>query len=369
VRGVVDALRARGIHVEVLSLPNADPYQEREANVAMVRSPWKRLGRSLPEPLFELLELAFNVVSLWRIARCLRRYADVDFIYERYSLFLFSTVLYARWRGIPIILEINDSAAVPRVRPLYFRRLSKRIEAWTFRRANGIIFVSNEFREQCTRFHGATAPAIVSHNAANIEAFSSSPAQRALVRAKFGLGDSLVCGYLGAFVVWHQIDEFVRGLADRLEQTPGLKLLLIGDGVTYETVSKLVADRDLQSRIVMTGRVPHHEVAGLLSAMDFAVLPDAGDYTSPVKLFEFMAAGVPAVAPDYRPIREVLTEGVTGWFFAARDIAAAVEKVLELSRDVATLRRVGAQAREFIAREHQWCNNIAQLLDLYQRVR
>jgi glycosyltransferase involved in cell wall biosynthesis len=369
IRGVVDALRARGIHVELLSLPNADPYQERQADVAPAKSPWKRLGRGLPEPLFELLELAFNVVSLWRVARRLKRHGDVDFIYERYSLFLFSTVWYARRRKIPIIMEINDSAAVPRVRPLFFRRLSKAIEAWTFRRANGVIFVSDEFREQCTRFHGATAPAIVSHNAANIDAFSSSPAQRALLRAKFGLGDSPVCGYLGAFVVWHKIDEFVRLLADRLERAPGLKLFLIGDGVTYQKVREFVAERALQSRIVMTGRVPHHEVAGLLGAMDFAVLPDAGDYTSPVKLFEFMAAAVPAVAPDYRPIREVLTDGLTGWLFPARDISAAVERVLTLSGDVAALRRVGAQARDYIARERQWSNNIAQLLDLYHRVR
>jgi glycosyltransferase involved in cell wall biosynthesis len=368
IRGVVDALRGCGIAVVLLSLPNADPYQERSPAATKVAKPWKGLGNWLPEPAFEVLELAFNVMSVFRIARWIAHHRDASFIYERYSLFLFSTVWYARWRGIPIILEINDSATVPRVRGLFFKRLALAIERWTFRTASGLIFVSTHFRDICLRTHGSSAPAIVSPNAANIADFTGPAERRERARAQYGLGDSLVCGYLGAFVVWHRIDEFVVQVADQLAKAPQLKFLLVGDGVTYEKVRDFVRERGLESRIVLTGRVPHHEVAALLSAMDYAVLPDAGDYTSPVKLFEFMAAGVPAVAPDYGPIREVLVDAENGWFFPARDIPAAVEKVLAVSRDEAHLRQVAAQARKYIARERQWSNNIDQLLDLYRRV-
>jgi glycosyltransferase involved in cell wall biosynthesis len=112
----------------------------------------------------------------------------------------------------------------------------------------------------------------------------------------------------------------------------------------------------------MTGRVAHDEVPGLLAAMDMAVLPSAGDYTSPVKLFEFMACGVPPVAPDFEPIREVLVEGETGWMFKAGDLGAAVESVLARSGDATTLARVGAAARRYIAAHRQWRNNIDELI-------
>jgi glycosyltransferase involved in cell wall biosynthesis len=178
-----------------------------------------------------------------------------------------------------------------------------------------------------------------------------------------------VCGYLGAFVPWHAIDQFVYKIADRLKANPQLKLLLVGDGATFPVVQEFVQKHGLQDQVVMTGRVSHDEVPGLLAAMDMAVLPSAGDYTSPVKLFEFMACGIPPVAPDFVPIREVLKEDETGWMFKAGDLESAVQMVLRRSQDSDNLRRVGQAARAYIARERQWRNNILQLVDFRERVK
>ena len=368
IRGVVDALRARDIRVEILSLPNADPYDERKPTSGATKRPWRKMARALPEPLFELLEFAFNLLSFFRVWKWLTKHPDGTFIYERYSLFMFSTVTLARLRGIPIILEINDSAAAPRVRELFFLTLALKVEGWTFRNASGLIFISTDFRDICLKRHGRMAPSIVSHNAANIADFTSPPGQRELMRQKYDLKQSLVCGYLGAFIIWHQIDLFVQQIADRLADRDDLKFLLVGDGVTYEKVRDFVRDRNLESRIILTGRVPHTEVAGILSAMDFAVLPAAADYSSPVKLFEFMAAGIPAVAPDYNPVKEILTNGENGWLFPAGNISAAVETVFAVSEDPVLLKKVGTKARDYIARERQWSNNIDQLVDLFESV-
>ena len=92
-----------------------------------------------------------------------------------------------------------------------------------------------------------------------------------------------------------------------------------------------------------------------------AILPSAGDYTSPVKLFEFMACGIAPIAPDFEPIKEVLKIDETGWVFRAGDLDHAVACVLERSRQPAELARVGAAAREYIGRERQWCHNTRQL--------
>jgi glycosyltransferase involved in cell wall biosynthesis len=218
------------------------------------------------------------------------------------------------------------------------------------------------FRDRALAAHGALAPAIVTPNAANIDKFSFTPQQRAAAREKWNLDGHVVCGYLGAFVPWHAIDAFVHRIAAQLAGAPHLKLLLVGDGATFPDLRAFVTDHDLGAQVVLTGRVPHDEVPGLLAAMDMAILPSAGDYTSPVKLFEFMACAVAPIAPDFAPIREVLVDGRTGWMFKAGDLDAAVQAVLERSRDAAALERVGAAARSYIAAERQWCDNIAQLL-------
>ncbi len=133
----------------------------------------------------------------------------------------------------------------------------------------------------------------------------------------------------------------MREVIPQLAKVPQLKLLLVGDGATYPEVSEVVRRNGLQDRVLLAGRVAHKEAPALLAAMDMAILPSAGDYTSPVKLFEFMAAGIAPVAPDLEPIREVLQEGVTGWLFPAYDMRAAVEQVCEKARSPEALLRVG----------------------------
>ena len=173
----------------------------------------------------------------------------------------------------------------------------------------------------------------------------------------------MVCGYLGAFVPWHAIDKFVYAIADQLKQNPDLVLLLVGDGATYPEVDKFVKERGLSNQVIMTGRVPHDDVPGLLAAMDMAILPSAGDYTSPVKLFEFMACGIAPIAPNFLPIQEVLKEGKTGWTFTAGNLDRAVDMVLTKSRNIDELKQVGQAARAYIAAERQWRNNVVQLVD------
>jgi glycosyltransferase involved in cell wall biosynthesis len=370
IRGVTDALRAEGVAVDIISLPGADPYGSPKAmSPTQQAKPWMMLVTSLPEPLFELAEVFYNFVAGWRVLQYMRAHRDLDFIYERYSLFMFAGVLLARLRKLPIILEVNDSAAVVRVRPLFFRSLAMWIERWCLRKASGLVFVSGVFRDRTIAAHGWIAPAIVTPNAANINKFSFTPEQRATARAKWKLDDAVVCGYLGAFVPWHAIDRFVHEIAASLEAAPHLKLLLVGDGATFPAMRAYVQEHGLQDQVILTGRVSHDEVPGLLAAMDMAILPSAGDYTSPVKLFEFMACAVPPIAPDFEPIQEVVKADSTGWMFKAGDLKAAVAAVLERSRDADKLRTVGQAARAYVTAHRQWRNNIVQLVEFHHAIR
>ncbi|MET0507580.1 MAG: glycosyltransferase [Burkholderiaceae bacterium] len=363
IRGVIGGMRAKGLSVDVLSLPGADPYApDRAISPTVQTTALAKLVSALPEPLFEAVEFAYNFIVAWRVWRYLGRRPDTRFIYERYSMYLFATTLIARWMNKPIFIEVNDSAFVERVRPLFFAGLARAVERWVLRRATGLIFVSTRFQDIVAQRCPGMAPAIVSPNAADIDQFSFSASQRASVRERYGFDGAVVCGYLGAFVPWHAIDSFVEKVADRLAEAPRLKLLLVGDGATFAKVAAFVSERGLADRIVLAGRVRHSEVPELLAAMDLAILPSAGSYTSPVKLFEFMACGVAPVAPDLDPICEVLESGRTGWLFPTGDLDAAVDVVIARSAEPDRLREVGDAAREYIRAERQWVNNVEQLL-------
>ncbi len=365
IRGIVGALRGLGHEVSIVSFPGADPEHTPAAGSG---SP-KRKGRlatlvtKLPGVVFELAELAYNAMTLLRMGRVIGRERP-DLIYERYSLFLFATVWLARRHGVPIVLEINDSALVERVRPLYLKGLARRIERWCMRQCTGLVFISSYFRDQAQAAYGEIAPCVISPNAADLAHFDPARFEREALRRERGLEGRVVCGFIGSFARWHGVDGFVRAIAPQLARAPELTLLLVGDGVTLPEVRELVDRERLGLQVRLPGRVPHPDIAGWVACMDYAVLPDSNEYGSPMKLFEFMAMGVAVVAPDYSPVAEVTEDGRTGWMFPRRDMQACIERLLALAPRADEQRRVGMAAREYIASERQWRNNAEQLLAL-----
>jgi glycosyltransferase involved in cell wall biosynthesis len=363
IRGIVGALRELGHQVDVMSFPGADPERETDTPAAGGKGRLAGLVTRLPGVFFEALELLYNLLTVVRMRRAWRA-APPELIYERYSLFLFATIWLARRRGIPLVLEINDSALVERVRPLTMRGLARRIERWCFRQATGLVFISTYFRDVAMGAYGEIAPSVVSPNAVDLPRFDPSRFDRERLRAERGLTGRTVCGHIGVFAHWHGVDGFVEAIAHRLDSVPDLALVFVGDGKTLPAVRELIEARGLSDRVLLPGRVPHDEVASWIACMDYAVLPNSNHYGSPMKLFEFMGMGVAVVAPDYAPVAEVIADGRTGWLFPRGDAAACVERVLELAQCAEERRRVGAAARDYIASERQWRNNAEQLLTL-----
>ncbi|MEO7068163.1 MAG: glycosyltransferase [Rhodanobacter sp.] len=365
IRGIVDALRGLGHDVTVMSFPGADPENEPapSAQAAPGKGRLAALVTRLPGVLFEFFELLYNMVTWWRMSAAIRR-LHPQLIYERYSLFLFATVWMARRNGIPLVLEINDSALVERVRPLRLKWLARRIEGWCLRQCTGLVFISSQFRKQAEAAYGTIAPSVISPNAADLAHFDPSRFDAVKLRAERGLGQRVVCGFIGSFAHWHGVDGFVDAMASRLAEVPQLALVLVGDGRMLPAVRALVAGRGLAERVILPGRVAHDDIASWIACMDYAVLPDSNHYGSPMKLFEFMAMGVAVVAPDYAPVVEVIEDGHTGWLFPHRQTDACVQRVLDIAVQADERRRVGAAARDYIARERQWRNNAEQLLTL-----
>jgi glycosyltransferase involved in cell wall biosynthesis len=363
IRGIVHALRDLGHEVSVMSFPGADPEREQPEAAGGERGRLAGFVTKLPGVVFEVFELLYNIVTLIRMTRAWRTHPP-KLIYERYSLFLFATVWLARRRGIPLVLEINDSALVDRVRPLTMKALARRIEGWCLRHATGLVFISTYFRDQAIAANGDIAPSVISPNAVDLARFDPARFDHETLRRERGLSGRTVCGHIGAFAHWHGVDAFVEAIANRLHDVPELALVFVGDGKTLPAVRALVAERGLSDRVLLPGRVPHEDVASWIACMDYAVLPNSNHYGSPMKLFEFMGMGVPMVAPDYAPVAEVIADGRTGWLFPHGDAAACVERVLELARLTDERRRVGHAARDYIASERQWRNNAEQLLTL-----
>ena len=376
IRGVVKGLRQLGNNVDILSLPGAEPEaEEKNTTTEQVKQEGTKkssfsilsdLTKHVPEFVFEIFELAFNLIAVIRLRKAVKE-KNINLIYERYSLFMFASVWWAKRNNLPIVLEINDSCQVQRVRSLTFKKLAAKIEGWIFSNATGLVFISTRFQDVAEQAYGDIANSVVSPNGADLDKFIIDPTAGSSLRTELGIDNKIVLGYVGAFVHWHGIDWFVDLICDRLKETPELVLLLVGDGVAFEGIKNRVIEAGVESQVILPGKVPHHQVSTFLSAMDLGILPDSNDYGSPMKLFEFMAMGKGMIAPDFSPIAEVVRDNETSWLFPAGNRQACVNKVFDIVKDQAAHIQVGSNARAYIENERQWKHNAEQLLSLINR--
>ena len=160
-------------------------------------------------------------------------------------------------------------------------------------------------------------------------------------------------------------------LLDRLvSRYPGLRLVIVGDGPLRGEVERELRERCLARSVVLTGWLPHAEVAALVRQFDVALAPysrlDHDFYFSPLKLFEYMACGVPVVAAALGQIEEVVRDGETGLLYPPGQqdaLLAACDRLLE---DPDLRRRMGRAAAKEIHGRYTWDHNAARVIDLAQ---
>src|SRR5207245_4327333 len=121
--------------------------------------------------------------------------------------------------------------------------------------------------------------------------------------------------YVGRFERWAGIDTMIDSAPIVLKSFPRVEFLIVGDGSLRNELLAAIYDQGLASKERVCGPIAHSDVRKLNSTADVGVIPvkgRAGDAALPVKLFEFMAVGVPIVASDTTGIRDVITNGLNG---------------------------------------------------------
>lgn len=153
--------------------------------------------------------------------------------------------------------------------------------------------------------------------------------------------------YAGHLYPWKGVDTLVRAIA----LAPALAATIVGGHPAepdLDRVRRLVDDLGLAPRVTLTGMVPPAEVAHRLREAHVLALPNSATavsaaYTSPLKLFEYLAAGRPVVASDLPAFREVLSEQ-EAVFVAADDPGALAGALVALAGDEPARLRMGAAA-------------------------
>ncbi len=366
ISSIVREWRRMGHSVSILSPPGVDPMamagekpvDKSEFRTTGMDSVWKFVSNRLPQWLFEILEIVYNLFSLPALWISIRKNRPA-FIYERYAFFHFAGGLISRLTGVPLILEVNEVSGIKRARRQIFLRFCECFEKRVFERA-AIIFTVSSFLKNRILERSGGEKVVVMPNAVDA-AVLNRKTRREEIRKKHGLGSSVVLGFAGWFDEWDRLDLLIEAygvLRDRHD----MAVLLIGDGKIRSSLEEHVLSLGGNARVYFTGPVARAEIFDYLDAVDIPVFPHSNDFGSPVVLFEFMSLGKPVVAPGLPPMRDVLQDGNNGLLFPPLDKEKLQEAMKRLIEDGNLRRILGETARSCVASRHTWAANAAGIL-------
>jgi glycosyltransferase involved in cell wall biosynthesis len=287
-----------------------------------------------------------------------------DLLYERYALNGTAGLALAADLGIPHVLEVNAPLVDEDLahRGLGSDASARTLERMIVTRAARILTVSEELKRWLIGLGVGAERITVLANAVDPVRFDVEAEKREDVRRRLGVNGTPIVVFVGTLKPWHDPGILVRALGVLRERNvaPAPQLFLVGDGPERERLEALAREEGLSSMLTFTGSVAHDEVPAYLAAADVAVAtyhPRTGRYFSPLKLFEYLAAGLPVVAAELGEIPHCVRAEETGLLYPPGDVEALADALAMLIVDRERAVALGRNGREHVLRHHTWSSN------------
>lgn len=289
-------------------------------------------------------------------------------VMERYYNFGGEGIAVADARGIPCLLEVNsplldhpgslkaalDALAIVRPMRRYRESLCRRASALVA----PILDVVPEF---------ARAKTEVVTWGANVEAFQPERRSNAL-RQTLGVPEGGVAVvFSGSFRPWHGVHVFEEA-ARRLRARGDLFFLLVGG-------PQAGATQDYRGRRL--GTLPYEQMPEILASADVGVAPydtarlgqlRLGFYWSPLKIFEYMASGLPTITIPRPPLTDMVRDGQEGLHAREADADDLARAIVQLADDSVLRGRLGRNARARVVERYSWARHCEQLERILLRI-
>jgi glycosyltransferase involved in cell wall biosynthesis len=208
-----------------------------------------------------------------------------------------------------------------------------------FSSAKAIAAVSRALVDYATRVAPSTLAMWIA-NGVDVDGFATAVP----VRLAHQPG-SVVIGFVGSMKAWHGVSDLLEAFGSLAPRHPEIRLVVAGSGPEEGALRNQVGHSDLVDRVSFVGSLPHDRVAGLIRGFDIGVAPyrpSADFYFCPLKVLEYLGAGIPTVFPTLGDLPDIV--GDTGVGYQPGSVAALTEALARLVVDPGLRQAMAASA-------------------------
>lgn len=238
-------------------------------------------------------------------------------------------------------------------------------ERCSFRVANTCIATNESFKDiAITRGGKHPENVFVVRNCPDLTAF------RRQAGASDKFGKSLLVAYVGFMGTQDGVDLLLESIEHivKRERRQDTHFVLIGGGTVISELQAIVARKNLDAYVTLTGQVSHDKVATYLSSADVGVAPDPknalNDNSSMIKIFEYMAFSLPVVLFDLKEGRR--TAGAAALYAVPNDPVDFANQITTLLNSKELRQQLGAYGREQIEERLNWDVEKVSLIRAYR---
>ncbi len=286
---------------------------------------------------------SINTILLINILRMLTR--KTPYIYVRIPLLL--TMLH-------ILRPLHNSKIIYEAHNLHYWIQSQgKLKKFFLRALKDtylLVCISRYLAEEVKRLVGEPRRIITLHDAFPNTLFNKMDADPLKTRQRLGLPlDKYIVAYVGSLQSWKK-PEFLIDAASHLDSEDILLLIVGGSPEDLERVKQYAQLRNIKN-IEFKGFVEPHMTPDYMFAADLLVhyTPSKDQLLksySPIKIFEYMAAGKPILAPRQPWIEEVLRDGETALLFDENDPRDLAEKIKRIKQDKELAAKIARNAKQ-----------------------